>query len=153
MRFTNTITIDRSRDSVFAYLADLENLPRWNYAIQETRKISAGPVAVGSRFHQVRTVPVHREETLEVVEYEPGRTLTIAGTLNALPARLRYVLESGGHGTVLTNTVDLATSGMLTLVTPLATRQIRSAVAANLEVLKQILERAGNQLPRSTGLP
>ena len=54
---------------------------------------------------------------------------------------------------MLTNTVDLATSGMLTLVTPLATRQIRSAVAANLEVLKQILERAGNQLPRSTGLP
>ena len=57
MRFTNTITIDRPRDEVFAFLADLENLPRWNYAISRTRKVSAGPVALGSRFHQVRTVP------------------------------------------------------------------------------------------------
>jgi carbon monoxide dehydrogenase subunit G len=143
MRFTNTITIDRSQDAVFAYLADLENLPRWNYAIQETRKVSPGPVAVGSRFHQVRTVPVHREESLEVIEYEAGRKLTVRGTLNALPAVLSYALEPDGRAIVLTNTVDLATRGPLTLVAPLATRQVRAAVAANLEVLKQILEQDG----------
>ena len=142
MRFTNTITIDRPQDAVFAYLADLENLPRWNYAIQETRKVSAGPVAVGSRFQQVRTVPVRREESLEVIEYDAGRTLTVRGTLNSLPARLSYVLEPNGRATVLTNTVELATRGPLTLVAPLAGRQVRSAVAANLEVLKGILERA-----------
>ena len=141
MKFTNAITIDRPKDSVFAYLADLENLPSWNYAIQETRKISAGPVAVGSRFHQVRSLPVHREESLEVVEYEVGRKLTIRGTLNTLPARLSYVLESEGGATVLTNTVDLVTRGPLTLVAPVASRQIKSAVAANLEALKRLLER------------
>ena len=32
-------------------------------------------------------------------------------------------------------------SGPLSLVTPLLTRQVKSAVAANLDVLKQILER------------
>ena len=142
MRFTNTITIDRAQDAVFAYLADLENLPRWNYAIQETRKVSPGPVAVGSRFDQVRTVPVHREESLEVIEYDAGRTLTVRGTLNSLPARLSYVLKTNSRDTVLTNTVELDTRGKLALVAPLAARQVRSAVAANLEVLKGILEGA-----------
>jgi hypothetical protein len=71
MRFANTITIDRPPAAVFAYLADLENLPRWNYAISETRKITAGPVRVGSRYRQSRTIPVHSEESLEVIEFSP----------------------------------------------------------------------------------
>jgi uncharacterized protein YndB with AHSA1/START domain len=142
MRFTNTITIRRPREAVFAYLADLENLPRWNYAIQQTRKVTPGPVDVGSRYHQIRTVPERREESLEVTDLEPGRRLTVVGTLNALPARLSYVLEPVGDATVLTNDVELTTSGPLTLVAPLASRQIKAAVAANLDVLRQVLEGA-----------
>ena len=140
MRFTNTITINRGQAAVFAYLADLKNVPTWNYAIQQTRKITTGPVDVGTQFHQVRTVPVHREETLEVVEFEQDRTLTIRGTLNTFPAKLTYALQPDGDATLLTNTVDLSTGGPLRLVAPIATRQIKSAVAANLDLLKQVLE-------------
>jgi carbon monoxide dehydrogenase subunit G len=140
MRFTNTIRIRRPREVVFAYLADLENLPRWNYAIQQTRKVTPGPVDVGSRFHQVRTVPARQEESLEVVELGPGRRLTVSGTLNTLPGLLGYVLDAEGHTMVLTKAVELSTSGPLSLVAPLASRQIKAAVAANLEVLRQVLE-------------
>src|SRR5262245_44559666 len=143
MRFTNTITIKRSRDEVFAVLARLVNLPRWNYAIQETRKETPGPVAVGSTYHQVRTIPAYREESLEVTELDPGRRLTVRGTLNTLPALLTYVLESDGDATVVTNAVDLSTSGPLSLVAPLAAPRIRSAVADNLGVLRRILEGNG----------
>jgi uncharacterized protein YndB with AHSA1/START domain len=140
MRFTNTIRIRRPREAVFAYLADLENLPRWNYAIQQTRKVTPGPVGVGSRYVQVRTVPARREESLEVVELEPGRRLTVSGTLSTLAARLDYVLDAEGDTTVLTNTVELAMSGPLSLVAPVATRRIKAAVAENLDVLRQVLE-------------
>lgn len=140
MKFTNTITINRPAAEVFAYLADLENLPRWNYAIQQTRKVSPGPVAVGTRYQQVRTVPTQQEESLEVVELEAGRRLTVSGTLNKLPARLDYDLESDGETTVLTNTVDLTLQAPLVVVSFLATRQIQKAVAENLAVLREILE-------------
>jgi len=43
--FQNTLTIQRPVDDVFAFLADFENIPAWNYAILETRKVSPGPVA------------------------------------------------------------------------------------------------------------
>ena len=55
--FENTVTIQRPADEVFAFLADFENIPRWNYAIEETKKASAGPVGVGTRYRQTRTVP------------------------------------------------------------------------------------------------
>lgn len=142
MRFTNTITIDRPADAVFAYLADLENLPRWNYAIGETRKITSGPVGVGSRYLQTRTIPAHSEETLEVTEFAPDAGLSVRGTLNSLPARISYTLRANGNATTLTNTIELQPPRHLALVAPIALRPIKSAVAANLAVLQEILERA-----------
>jgi uncharacterized membrane protein len=45
--FQNTVTIHRPADEVFAFLADFENIPIWNYAIEETSKTSAGPSGWG----------------------------------------------------------------------------------------------------------
>jgi uncharacterized protein YndB with AHSA1/START domain len=142
MRFSNTITIDRHPAAVFGYLADLENLPQWNYAIQQTRKVTAGPVGVGSRYLQTRTVPVHREEGLEVIEFDPDRSLTVRGSLNSLRALISYTLRPDGDTTALTNTVDLQPPRALNLLAPIATHRIQSAVAANLNVLKQTLEQS-----------
>ena len=141
VRFANTITIDREPAIVFTYLADLENLPRWNYAIQETRKITSGPVSAGSRYRQIRTVPVRSEETLVVTELDPDRRLTIAGTLGASPTRITYVLEPAGNATTLTNIVELTPPRALRLLAPLATRRVSAAVASNLKALKKLLER------------
>jgi uncharacterized protein YndB with AHSA1/START domain len=140
MRFANTITIDRPVADVFAYLARFENLPKWNYAIGETRKISHGPVGVGSRYAQSRTLPTRSTETFEITAYEPDRTLAIDGTFGPFPGHVTYQLESVGSSTRLTNSMDLEPSGLLSIVAPLATSRIKAAVAANLGTLKQILE-------------
>jgi uncharacterized protein YndB with AHSA1/START domain len=142
MRFSNTITIERQPTAVFAYLADLENLPQWNYAIEKTRKITSGPVGVGSRYLQTRMIPVRGEEHLEVIEFEPERRITLRGSLNAFPALINYTLQADGSGTNLTNTVELQLPRALNLLAPIATQRIQSAVAANLDVLKQTLERS-----------
>jgi uncharacterized membrane protein len=141
MRFSNTITIDRPASAVFAYLAELENLPRWNYAISETRKLSEGPTGVGSRYLQVRTLPRPSEETLEITGFEPDRRLAVRGAFGPLSGEATYVLEPAGAATSLTNAMDLDAKGALSLVAPLATARVRAAVAENLTRLKEILER------------
>jgi len=141
MRFVNTITIDRAPSAVFAYLAEFENVPRWNYAIAETRKVTDGPVGVGARYLQMRTIPTHSEETFEVVEFEPDRRLVIRGQIGPFSGDIAYVLEGAADATDLTNTCDLRAHGPLSVVAPLATRRVQAAVAANLDVLRQILER------------
>jgi hypothetical protein len=55
--FANTVTIDRPAKEVFEFLADFENVPRWNYAIDRTRKTSPGPVTVGTTYRQTRSIP------------------------------------------------------------------------------------------------
>jgi hypothetical protein len=141
MNFTNTITIDRRPAEVFGFLAHLENIPLWNYAISDTRRISPGAVGVGSRYRQTRTIPARSEEMLEVTEFEPGQRLSIRGALGPFQSEVTYLLAEAGNGTVLTNTMKLQPSGPMRLVAPLAASGIKSAVADNLGVLKQILER------------
>jgi hypothetical protein len=55
--FTNTSTINRRPVEVFRFLAHFPNVPRWNYAISQTRQIADGPVGVGSHHRQTRTLP------------------------------------------------------------------------------------------------
>jgi hypothetical protein len=61
--FTNTLTVQRPVDVVFAYLAQFENVPSWNYAIDSTRKVTPGPVGVGTVYHQTRSIPRRSEES------------------------------------------------------------------------------------------
>lgn len=143
MKFSNTIQINCPRPAVFAYLADFENIPQWNHAIERTRKITDGPVGVGTRYHQTRTLPRRGEETFEVITFEPQRALAIRGDVGPFHGDLTYVLDSADGVTTLTNTVDLQAAGVLKVVAPLASSRIKTAVAGNLDVLRQILERGG----------
>jgi len=139
--FENTVTIRRPVEDVFAFLADFENVPAWNHAIVETRKVSHGPVGVGTTYRQTRSVPRRREEGFEVTVFEPASRLEVHGEVGPFRARVRYALEPTDTGTRLTNAVELRASGLLGLVAPLATSRVRCAVAANLDALRQVLER------------
>lgn len=140
MRFSNTIEIRRPPDVVFDYLATPENIPRWNYAISESRRVPAGPIRVSTRIQQHRTIPRPADEQLEVTELVPGRRLVLEGDLGPLHGTITYALEPTASGTLLTNDAELEASGALRLAAPLAAGRVRSAVADNLATLKGILE-------------
>jgi uncharacterized protein YndB with AHSA1/START domain len=88
--FENTVLIRRPIKDVFGFLAQFENVPKWNHAIHETRKVSEGPVGVGTIYQQVRSVPSRSEERFEVTVYNPPRQLEIQGQLGPFPSRLSY---------------------------------------------------------------
>jgi uncharacterized protein YndB with AHSA1/START domain len=142
-RFQNTVTIDRPVEEVFAFLAEFENVPTWNYAIEETTKTSPGPVAPGATYRQTRSVPRRANEEFEVTLFEPPSRIAIRGQIGPFRTRAIYVLERVGSATKLTNEVDLEPSSVaLKLVAPLAVPRVKAAVARNLGKLKAILERA-----------
>jgi carbon monoxide dehydrogenase subunit G len=141
--FENTVIIHRPVKDVFAFLADFENVPKWNYAIVETTKVSPGPVGVGTTYHQTRSAPSRSEEGFQVTVFEPASQLQIQGQIGPFQARITYLLEPTGSGTRLRNAVDLGSSGWSTLVAPLAASRVKRAVAANLDALKQLLEEGG----------
>lgn len=140
VHFVNAVDIERPIADVFAYLADFQNVPEWNYAIVETQKTSDGPVEVGTTYRQVRSLPRRSEETFEVAVYEPPRSLAISGTLGPFAAELGYRLEPHDGGTRVTNEVELRPRGILGVVGQLASSGVKEAVDRNLGELKRILE-------------
>ena len=78
---------------------------------------------------------------LEVTKLEPDRIFAVHGGLGPFEATLTYEFEDVAGMTRLTNGADLEASGIMKLAAPIASSRIREAVAANLEALKQLLER------------
>jgi uncharacterized membrane protein len=144
--FTNVIHIERSVEQVYAYLSDLENTPRWNWAITETKKSTPGPIAVGTRYRQTRSVPRQTTEYLEISALEPNRRIEVQGTLAQLPAHLIYELNETETGTELVNTVRLEPQGALRLVGSILGSRIEHAVAENLGTLEALLESDSERL-------
>ena len=143
--FQNTLMIQRPIDDVFAFLADFENIPTWNYAIVQTTKTSPGPVEVGTTYRQIRSIPTRSEEGFEVTAFEPTTRLEVHGDIGPFTATISYLLAPVGDGTRLVNVVDLEpASAASRLLAPLATSRVKAAVAANLNTLRQVLQ-AGSQ--------
>jgi len=141
LRFANSITVQRSPHDVFEYLANFENVPEWNYAIVQTRKTSDGSVGVGTKYRQTRSLPSPSEEAFEVTEFEPDQRLAVHGGLGPFEGTLTYELEAVANGTKITNFADLQAHGLLKIAAPFASSRVGDAVAANLQQLKEILER------------
>lgn len=139
MHFENTITIRRPVGEVFGFVADFKNIPTWNYAIVQTEQ-SPGPTRVGTTILQRRSIPNPGEETLEVTDFVPERRIELRGALGPFDGTMRYDFEPTKDGTRLRNVADLQGRGLLGIAAPIATGRVREAVAANLNVLKQILE-------------
>ncbi|HEU4831703.1 MAG TPA: SRPBCC family protein [Actinomycetota bacterium] len=138
--FENSVTIRRPAKDVFAFLAEFENVPRWNHAIDSTIKSSAGPVGVGSTYRQIRSQP-RSEEVFEVTAFEPAAHLGVEGEIGPFHARLDYRLEPIEGGTRLLNLVELEAASVVSkLLAPLAASRVKAAVAENLDSLRRILE-------------
>jgi uncharacterized protein YndB with AHSA1/START domain len=103
--FENTVTIERPVEDVFAFLADFQNVPRWNYAIEETTRTSPGPVGVGTTYRQARSIPTRSQEGFEVTVFDPTHRLAAEGEIGSFQARVAYLLEPVGDATRLTITM------------------------------------------------
>jgi uncharacterized membrane protein len=137
LEFTNLIRIDRPCTDVFAFLADFENLPKWNYYVLDVRKLSDGPPRVGTRYHQIRKTD---EQDFHITELEWNHAVTVQTVPNSsLRLEMRFTLSGEGSTTCLRDEWKLDTGGPA-LLAWLGAGRVQSAVAENLTKLKELLE-------------
>src|SRR5262249_8648685 len=107
----------------------------------KTRKTSAGPVGVGTRYRQTRSIPSRSVEDFEVIVFERASRLAIQGQIGPFQATISYQLEAAAGATKLVNNVELSPPRAMPRPAPaLATPRIKAAVAQNLGKLKLLLE-------------
>ena len=135
------ITIDRTVNVVFGFIADGMNNPLWRPSVAEIQRVAGRPLGVGAVYKQSLRGPGGRtiEGDYEITESIPNQLIkfqVIAG-----PARPTgtYQFEAAGNSTRLTFTLDFEPKGLAKLMGPMIASSMRSEVAT-LSNLKAYLE-------------
>ncbi len=137
IEFENTIRIHRPITEVFAFLSDLENIPKWNYYVLAVTKLSNGPIGIGTRYHQVRKTD---QQDIHITELEPNHKIVIKTLPQSSPSlEMRFTLSEEGNATRIRDEWRLD-SGWPRPLEWLGEGRIKSAVAENLTKLKELLE-------------
>jgi hypothetical protein len=93
--FSGSAVIDRPIDEVFAYLADGTNDPKFSPRVQEIRKTTDGPIAVGTVFEsKVKDAGLTTRRRFELTEFE-------------IPTKIRWSERSKNMITVPVGGYDL----------------------------------------------
>jgi uncharacterized protein YndB with AHSA1/START domain len=87
-------TIDRSPHEVFAFLADIGNLPRWQSGVVRAEQTSSGPVGVGTTaVVERRLMGQDVRADLRVTRFEPGHAIVLETDASGLHVEASIRLE------------------------------------------------------------
>lgn len=140
INFTNTVEIARPVEVVFEYLADLEHVPEWNWAISSTEPTTGARRSVGAVYRQTRHAPSPGVEHVEITALELNRHIQVEGDLGPFKAVLDYHLDSNPSTTTVRNEVSLEAKKGLGLLARALRPRVAASVAANLDALRSLLE-------------
>jgi uncharacterized protein YndB with AHSA1/START domain len=138
---SDSITINRPMEDVFAYVADVTNDPAWHTDILGAEKKSEGPIGMGTVWH-TRFKPSMgiSEADMEVVAFEPNQKQVMKGEVGPMHPTLTYLFEPADGGTKFTRRIQIGISGFMRVMEPVmrlvSARRNRTFV----ENLKRVLE-------------
>src|SRR3990170_211330 len=90
IQLNDTIAISRSPSEVFTFLADLNNIPKWQAEVVTSKVITTGPTKVGTRFtEEVKMGPMRATANCEVTEFSPDRMMAF----KAVSPSIKEILE------------------------------------------------------------
>ena len=135
------ITISRPVEEVFAYVGDAGNGPKWQKALVEVRRITAGPLGVGTQYSGVRKfMGRNMESIIQYTTYEPNKKVVFKSISGSSPLEQTFLFESTAGGTQLTTRLEMETSGLMGLAKPLIASSLKREVDENFDILKDLLE-------------
>ncbi len=141
MRAELTIEIARAPEDVFAYLANVSNLPAWQSGVRSAELVDGGEPAAGARLVESRTLlGKELRTTLEISECEPPRVFALRAVAGPAPFDVRHELEPAGPGTSLRVAVEGDPAFLPGFASGLVARRLEKQMRDDFERLKQILE-------------
>lgn len=123
----HTVTIGRSAEDVFDFLADGANNPRWRAGVVEIHRTSDTAEA-GATYRQVLRGPGGRKISgnYRVTTYDrPGRLDFQVTTGPARPSGTFELTADGPTSTIVTFRLTVKPTGISRLLTPMIARQLR----------------------------
>jgi len=138
----DTITISRSPSDVFAFLVDLNNIPKWQTGVVSSTVITTGPTKVGTRFtEEVKIGPLRATAKCEVTEFSPDRKMSFNAISPSIDYEGQVLVEPWEKGAKLTMTGTAQPKGFWKLVQPMMIGESKRGMKKELAAIKEILEK------------
>jgi len=138
-----SILVEKSIKDVFAFIGNLDNMPKWNTTVMGVEQITPGDVGVGTKFKSVGKMLGRRiEGEMQVTAYEPDTKFGIQ--MNAGPALVNMTIsfKTVGTGTEVSLNAQGNPGGLFKLAEPVMQGRVKSIMEENLTRLKSQLEKS-----------
>ena len=134
--------VNRPRGEVFAFVAEMENESQWHTDVLKAERLTEGEVGQGTSYKvQFRPQPMSPSEgTVEIVEFEPGRRIVSQSDMGYMKPRMTHTFEEASGDTQVTRHIQIETSGLMTLMSPMMKMMVRRRNGEFIENLKRTLE-------------
>lgn len=150
-RIEASVVIGRPIEEVFAFVTDIEKLPRWAAELVEAKVTSQGPVGVGTTWSGVVQFLGRRmENTHQITEFEPNRKFGSETIASPVPLKGEFTFEAVVGGTKVTMVAEVEPGSFFQPAEPVFGRLVQEQYESNLANLKEILEaepHGDNKLP------
>jgi hypothetical protein len=143
IRHHQEIQVHRSVGEVFDFVAtnSYDNHPRWEREVVEIRRITDGPIRVGSRAVMVRREFGRTSETeYEVTELEHNRRIAFQHCTPQMDFDIAFTFLPEGEATRLAVDVQAQPHGALRLNSPLMRFQMPRTGRRIMKQLRELLE-------------
>ena len=133
--------IARSPQDVFEVISNPTEATKFLDNITESRKLTDGPIAVGTMFRETRVVSGKEASAdLLVSAYEPNTHVGISTEAEGIKVDYHYHLSPEGGGTRLTWICELEASGLRKMMLPMVAAIMKKEDGDHLQRLKTYLE-------------
>ena len=137
-----SMVINRPVADVFAFVANLENLPKWDTDFQEAKRLTSTPDGVGATYQCLLKISGKgATQKVETTEYAVNKKITYESEPTRIAkARVSIQFESVAEGTKITSLLQPEFYGLFRFFEPMMAGLIRKSHIAHLSNLKPLLE-------------
>ncbi len=137
------VLIDRPVKDVFAFVANPNNMSKWNSAVVSLEQVTLGVVGVGTKFKTVGEMMGRRiEGDMQVTAYEPDTKCGFQVQAGPMQVNLTMTFKTVGTGTKVSLNAQGNPGGLFKLAEGVMAGQVKSMMEGNLARLKSALEGA-----------
>lgn len=137
------VLIDRPVKDVFAFVANPNNMSKWNSAVISLEQVSPGAVGAGTKFKSVGEMMGRRiEGEMQITAYEPDTKCGFQVSAGPMQVNLTMTFKTVGTGTKVSLNAQGNPGGIFKLAEGVMAGQVKSMMEGNLARLKDALEKA-----------
>jgi carbon monoxide dehydrogenase subunit G len=138
---SRTFAVSAAPDKVLEYLQDFGNSEQWDPATQRTTRIDAGPIGVGSSWHNASKILGVTAELTYTLTAVASDKLVFLGRNEGATATGTVTVRPVAGGSAVTYTVDLEMHGLAKLTTPVMKIELEKLGTETAARLTDVLNR------------